>query len=33
MLNVYPQTATDPKNLDSEYHPDLKAENERHIAT
>ena len=32
MLNVYPQIATDPKNLDREYRPDLKAENERHIA-
>ena len=33
MLNVYPQIATDPKNLDREYRPDLKAENERHIAS
>ena len=33
MLNVYPQIATDPKNLDREYHPDLKTENERHIAS
>lgn len=32
MLNVYPQIATDPKNLDRECHPDLKAENEGHIA-
>lgn len=32
MLNVYPQIATDPKNLAREYRPDLKAENERHIA-
>ena len=33
MLNVYPQIATDPKNLDREYHQDLKAENERHIGS
>lgn len=33
MLNVYPQIATDPKNLDREYRPDLKAENERYIAS
>jgi len=33
MLNVYPQIARDPKNLDCEYHPGLKAENERHIAS
>lgn len=32
MLNVYPQIATDPKDLDREYRPHLKAENERQIA-
>lgn len=31
MLNVYPQIATDPKNLDREYDPEIKVENERHI--
>lgn len=31
MLNVYPQIATDPKDLDREYRQDLKAENERQI--
>ena len=33
MLNVYPQITTDPRNLDRVYRPELKAENERHIAT
>jgi hypothetical protein len=33
MLNVYPQIATDPKNLDRAYQPDLIADNERHIAS
>jgi hypothetical protein len=33
MLNVYPQVATDPKNLDREYDPNLKSENERHIVS
>lgn len=32
MLNVYPQIATDPTDLDRVYRPELKAENERHIA-
>jgi len=32
MLNVYPQIATDPKNLDRVLRPELKAENEHHIA-
>ena len=32
MLNVYPQIATDPKQLHLTHSPDLKAENERHIA-
>ena len=32
MLNVYPQIATDPKDLDRVHRPELKAENERHIA-
>jgi hypothetical protein len=32
MLNVYPQIATDPKDLDRAYRQDLKAENERQIA-
>ena len=31
MLNVYPQIATDPRNLHLQYRPDLKAENELHI--
>ncbi|UOQ88032.1 DUF1643 domain-containing protein [Agromyces endophyticus] len=31
MLNVYPQIATDPKDLDRVYRPDLKAENDRQI--
>lgn len=33
MLNVYPQIATNPKNLDREYRPELKDQNERHIAS
>ena len=32
MLNVYPQIATDPKDLDRACRPVLKAENERQIA-
>lgn len=32
MLNVYPQIATDPKDLDRVYRPELKAQNEQHIA-
>ena len=32
MLNVYPQIATDPKELDRIHRHELKAENERHIA-
>jgi len=32
MLNVYPQIATDPKDMDRVHRPELKAENERHIA-
>jgi len=32
MLNVYPQISTDPKNLDRVLRPELKAENEHHIA-
>ena len=32
MLNVYPQISTDPKGLHLEHSPELKAENERHIA-
>jgi hypothetical protein len=32
MLNVYPQIATNPKDLDRVYQPALKTENERHIA-
>lgn len=32
MLNVYPQIATDPKDIDREYRQDLRDENERHIA-
>lgn len=31
MLNVYPQIATDPKNIDRDYRHELKSENERHI--
>ena len=31
MLNVYPQIATDPKNLDRECRPELKTANEHHI--
>lgn len=33
MLNVYPRIATDSKNLDREYRPDLKAENDRDIVS
>jgi len=33
MLNVYPQIATDPKDLDRVHEPALKAENERQIAS
>lgn len=33
MLNVYPQIATDPKDIDRVHRPDLKAENERQVAT
>lgn len=32
MLNVYPQIATDPKELHDAYSADLKAENEQSIA-
>lgn len=32
MLNVYPQISTDPRGLHLEHRPDLKAENEHHIA-
>ncbi|WP_158252741.1 DUF1643 domain-containing protein [Cryobacterium sp. N21] len=32
MLNVYPQIATDPRDLDRVYRPDIKDENERQIA-
>lgn len=32
MLNVYPQRATNPKNLHKVFSPELKSENERHIA-
>lgn len=32
MLKVYPQIATDPKELDLAYRQDLKFENERQIA-
>ncbi|WP_188436245.1 DUF1643 domain-containing protein [Microbacterium murale] len=31
MLNVYPQIATDPKDIDREHRAHLKAENEQHI--
>lgn len=31
MLNVYPQIATDPEDIDREHRPDLKAENEQQI--
>ena len=33
MLNVYPRIAIDSKNLDREYRPDLKAENDRYIVS
>lgn len=32
MLNLYPQRSTDPKGMHLAYSPELKAENERHIA-
>jgi hypothetical protein len=32
MLNIYPQISTDPRGMHHQYRPDLKAENERHIA-
>lgn len=32
MLNVYPQRATNPNSLHKAFHPELKTENERHIA-
>lgn len=32
MLNVYPQISTDPAGMHHYYDPQLKAENERHIA-
>ena len=32
MFNVYPQRSTDPQGLHDVYTPELKAENERHIA-
>lgn len=32
MLNVYPQITTDPKGIDRHCDPELKLENERHIA-
>lgn len=32
MLNVYPQIATDPKLMDRDFSPELKLENEDHIA-
>lgn len=31
MVNVYPQIATDPRHLHSDYLPELKAQNESHI--
>jgi hypothetical protein len=31
MLNVYPQISTDPKGMDQEHCPELRAENERQI--
>lgn len=33
MLNVYPQRATNPDDLHKVYLPELRLENERHIAT
>jgi len=33
MLNVYPQIATDPDEMHDQHLPELKSENERHIAT
>lgn len=32
MLNIYPQIATNPDDMDEEHRLDLKSENERHIA-
>lgn len=32
MLNVYPQIATDPDNIEFQLDLDLKTENERHVA-
>ncbi len=32
MLNIYPQIATDPMDMDRAHRQDLKLENERHIA-
>ncbi|MAO81911.1 MAG: hypothetical protein CMH82_14875 [Nocardioides sp.] len=32
MLNLYPQRSTDPDGMHRRYLPELKAENERHIA-
>ena len=32
MLNLYAQRSTDPKGIHAAYLPELKAENERHIA-
>lgn len=32
MLNLYPQRATQPSDMHVTYRPELKAENERHIA-
>lgn len=32
MLNLHPQRSTDPKGMHLAYSPELKAENERHIA-
>ena len=32
MLNLYPQRSTDPKGIHPAYSPELKAENDRHIA-
>lgn len=32
MLNVYPQISTDPKGMHVLYLPELKTENERHVA-
>ena len=32
MFNIYPQIATDPNELHNPFSPELKAENEKHIA-